>query len=45
MHLTVDLLIEINNIITVSNNITFSKVNVKAIAFDKKVYKQRPNRI
>ena len=35
MYLTVDRLIEINNIITGSNNITFRKVNVKPYGFDK----------
>ena len=35
MYLTVDPLIEINNIITGSNNITFRKVNVKPYGFDK----------
>ena len=36
MCLTVDSLIEINNIITGSNNITLRKVNVKPYEFDKK---------
>ena len=35
MYLTVDSLIEINNIITGSNNITSRKVNVKPYGFDK----------
>ena len=35
MYLTVHSLIEINNIITVSNNITLRKVNVKPNGFDK----------
>ena len=35
MYLTVDSLIEINNIITSSNNITLRKVNVKPYGFDK----------
>ena len=35
MYLRVDPLIEINNIITDSNNITLRKVNVKPYAFDK----------
>ena len=35
MYLTVDPLIEINNIITGSNNITFRKVNVKPYGFNK----------
>ena len=35
MHLTVDSLIEINNIITISNNITLRKINVKPNGFDK----------
>ena len=35
MYLAVDSLIEINNIITGSNNITFRKVNVKPYGFDK----------
>ena len=40
MYLTVDSLIEINNIITGSNNITFRKVNVKPYRFDK-IYMDR----
>ena len=41
MYLTVYSLIEINNIITGSNNITFRKVNVKPYGFDKMyVYKE-----
>ena len=35
VYLTVDSLIEINNIITSSNNITLRKVNVKPYGFDK----------
>ena len=35
MYLKVDSLIEINNIITGSNNITLTKVNVKRYGFDK----------
>ena len=35
MFLTVESLIEINNIITGSNNITLRKVNVKPYGFDK----------
>ena len=35
MYLTVDFLIEINNIITSSNNITLIKVNIKPYGFDK----------
>ena len=35
MYLTVDSLAEINNIITSSNNINLSKVNVKPYGFDK----------
>ena len=35
MYLTVDSLIEINSIITSSNNITLRKVNVKPYRFDK----------
>ena len=35
MYLTVHSLIEINNIITVSNNITLRKVNAKPNGFDK----------
>ena len=35
MYLTVDSLIEINNIISGSNNITFGKVNVKPYGFNK----------
>ena len=35
MYLTVDSLIEINNIISGSNNITFRKVNVKPYGFNK----------
>ena len=35
MYLTVDSLIEINNIITGSNNITLRKVNVKPYGFHK----------
>ena len=35
MYLTVDSLIEINNIITGSNNITLRKANVKPYGFDK----------
>ena len=35
MCLTVNSLIEINNIITGSNNITLRKVNVKPYGFDK----------
>ena len=35
MYLTVDTLIETNNIITGSNNITLRKVNVKPYGFDK----------
>ena len=35
MHLTVDSLIEKNNIITGSNNITLRKVNVKPYGLDK----------
>ena len=35
MCLTVDSLIEINNIISGSNNITFGKVNVKPYGFNK----------
>ena len=35
MYLTVNSLIEINNIITASNNITLKKVNVKLYRFDK----------
>ena len=35
MYLTDDLLIETNNIITGSNNITLRKVNVKPYGFDK----------
>ena len=35
MYLTVDSLIEINNIITGSNNITFRKINVKPYGYDK----------
>ena len=38
MHLTVDSLIEINNIITNSNNITLGKVNVKPHGFDRKLH-------
>ena len=34
-HLIVDSLIEINNIITGSNNITLRKINVKPYGFDK----------
>ena len=39
MYLTVDCLIEINNI-TGSNNITLRKVNVKSYGFDK-IYKDK----
>ena len=35
MYLTVDSLIEINKIITGSNNITLKKVNLKPYGFDK----------
>ena len=35
MYLTVDSLIEINNIITGSNNITLRKFNLKSYGFDK----------
>ena len=35
LYLTVDSLIEINNIITSSNNFTLRKVNVKPCGFDK----------
>ena len=35
MYLTVDSLIEINNILTGSNNITLRKVNVKSYGLDK----------
>ena len=35
MHLTVDSLVDINNIITGSNNITLRKVNVKPCGYDK----------
>ena len=35
MYLTVDSLIQINNIITGSNNITLRKLNVKPNRFDK----------
>ena len=35
MYLTVDSLIEINNVITDSNNINLRKVNVKTYGFDK----------
>ena len=35
MYLTVNSLIEINNIITASNNITLKKVNGKPYGFDK----------
>ena len=35
MYLTVDSLVEINNIITCSNNITLRKVDVKPYRFDK----------
>ena len=42
MYLTADSLIEINNIITVSNNITFRKVNVKPYGFDK-IYNRLTN--
>ena len=35
MYLTIDFLIEVNNIITCSNNITFRKISVKAYEFDK----------
>ena len=35
MYLTVDSLIEINNIITRAHNITLRKVNVKPYGFDK----------
>ena len=35
MYLTVDSLVEINNIISGSNNITLRKVNVKPYGFDK----------
>ena len=35
MYLTDDLLIETNNVITGSNNITLRKVNVKPYGFDK----------
>ena len=35
MHLTVDSLIDVDNIITGSNNITLSKVNVKPYGCDK----------
>ena len=35
MYFTVDSLIEINNIITGSNNIALRKVNVKPYGFDK----------
>ena len=35
MYLTVDFLLEINNIITDLNNITLIKVNVKPSGFDK----------
>ena len=35
MYLTVDSMIEINNIITGSNNISLRKVNVKPYGFDK----------
>ena len=35
MYLTIDPFIEINNIITVSDNITLRKVNVKPYGFDK----------
>ena len=40
LYLTVDSLIEINNIITGSNNITLRKVNVKPYGFDKKYMDQ-----
>ena len=43
MYLTADSLIEINKIITVSNNITFRKVNVKPYGFDK-IYNRLINR-
>ena len=35
MYLTVDSLININNVITGSNNINLRKVNVKSYGFDK----------
>ena len=35
MYLTVDFLVEINNIINGSNNITLRKFNVKPYGFDK----------
>ena len=35
MYLTVDSLIEVNNVITSSNNITLRKINVKPFGFDK----------
>ena len=35
MHLTVDYFVEINNLITGSNNITLRKVSVKRYEFDK----------
>ena len=35
MHLTVDHFVEINNLITGSNNITLRKVSVKRYEFDK----------
>ena len=35
MYLTVDSLIEINNLVTSSNHITLRKVNVKSYGFDK----------
>ena len=35
MYLTVDSLIEVNNIITGSNNINLGKVNIKPYGFDK----------
>ena len=38
MYLTVDSLIEINNITKVSNSITLRKVNVKSYGFDKCIW-------
>ena len=35
MYITVDSLIDINNIITSSNNVTLRKVNVKPYGYDK----------
>ena len=35
MYLTVDSLIDINNVITGSNNITLRKVNIKLYGYDK----------